>query len=34
MIFQAIEQVTQDEDHDFYEMSQDARWQLAKSGES
>jgi hypothetical protein len=33
MILQAIEQVTQNEDSDFYALSQDTRWRLANSGE-
>lgn len=34
MILQTIEQVKQDEDDEFFELSQDARWQLAKTGVS
>jgi hypothetical protein len=33
MILQAIEQVTRDEDHDFYELSQDTHWHLTNNGE-
>jgi len=33
MILQELEQVKQDEDHDFYVLSQDSRWQLTNSGE-
>lgn len=33
MILRAIEHVKQNEDNDFYALSQDTRWQLAKNGE-
>lgn len=33
MILQEIEKVTQDEDQDFYALSQDSHWQLTNSGE-
>ncbi|KAG9569139.1 ankyrin, partial [Aureobasidium melanogenum] len=31
MILQRLERVTQDEDHDFYTLSQDTHWQLSNS---
>jgi hypothetical protein len=33
MVLREIEQVTQDEDHEFYALSQDINWQLTNSGE-